>query len=254
MSKKAKKLGAALVTGAAKRIGREIALTLAEMGYDIAISYKTSKKEAENLAEKIREEFGVKCEIFQCDLCDPVQAKKLADVVAKKFANWNLLINNASIFNRSKFLEGSDLDLMNNLNTHLISPLILSKAFAKNIEQHSLKNAQIINLIDKNITRFDTSYFYYLFSKKSLAEFTKMLALELAPQIRVNGVAPGFILNSVDEKNPSIETQNLIRKIPLKTKGEVENILQAITFLLKNNFVTGQILFIDGGASLNHAG
>ena len=254
MSKKAKKSGTALITGAAKRIGREIALNLAEMGFDIALSYKSSKKEAEVLAEKIRADFGVKCEIFHCDLCDPLQAKKLADAVQKKFSNWNLLINNASIFTRSKFLDAGDLELMNNLNTHLISPLILSKEFAKNIERNSLKNAQIINMIDKNIARFDTSYFYYLLSKKSLAEFTKMLSLELAPQIRVNGIAPGFILNSIDEKNPSIETQNLIRKIPLKTKGEVENILQTIEFLLKNDFVTGQILFIDGGASLNHAG
>lgn len=254
MSKKLKQNGAALITGAAKRIGREIALTLAEMGYDIAISFKDSKKEAEVLAKKIRADFGVKCEIFHCDLSDEKQAKKLAGAVQKKFPNWNLLVNNASIFNRSKFLEAPDAELMNNLNTHLISPLILSKEFAKNVAKNSLQNAQIINLIDKNITRFDTNYFYYLLSKKSLAEFTKMLALELAPQIRVNGVAPGFILNSIDEKNPSVETQNLIKRIPLKRKGEIEHILQAIEFLLKNNFVTGQILFIDGGASLNHAG
>lgn len=250
MSKKVKKNGAALVTGAAKRIGREIALNLAAKGYDIAISYKNSKKEAENLAAKIRADFAVKCEIFCCDLANPSEAKKLAVVVQKKFPNWNLLVNNASIFNRSKFLSAPDAELMENLNTHLISPLILSKEFAK----ISPKNAQIINLIDKNIARFDTNYFYYLLSKKSLAEFTKMLSLELAPQIRVNGIAPGFILNSVDEKNPSAETENLIKKIPLKTKGEIENILCALDFLLKNNFVTGQILFIDGGASLNHAG
>ncbi|MBP7710417.1 MAG: SDR family oxidoreductase [Rickettsiales bacterium] len=250
MSKKAKKNGAALITGAAKRIGREIALNLAAKGYDIAISYKNSKKEAEALAKKIRQDFAVECEIFSCDLANANEAKKLAAAVQKKFPNWNLLVNNASIFNRSKFLAAPDSELMENLNTHLISPLILSKEFAKN----SPKNAQIINLIDKNIARFDTNYFYYLLSKKALAEFTKMLSLELAPNIRVNGIAPGFILNSVDEKNPSIETQNLIKKIPLKTKGEIENILCALEFLLKNNFVTGQILFIDGGASLNHAG
>ena len=109
-------------------------------------------------------------------------------------------------------------------------------------------------MVDKNIVRFDTNYFYYLLSKKFLAELTKMLALELAPEIRVNGIAPGFILNSVSEKNPSQETQNLLKKIPLKTKGEVENIYQAVEFFLKNKFVTGQILFVDGGASLNHAG
>lgn len=250
MSRKAKKIGAALITGGAKRIGREIALNLASRGYDIAISYKNSKKEAEILAKKIRADFAVECEIFSCDLCDLSAVKKLAKAVSKKFPDWNLLVNNASVFNRSKFLVAPESELMNNFNTHLFAPLFLSQEFAKN----SAKNSQIINMIDKNIARFDTNYFYYLLSKKTLAEFTKMLSLELAPQIRVNGIAPGFILNSVDEKNPSIETQNLLKRIPLKSQGEVKNILQAVDFLLSNNFVTGQILFIDGGASLNHAG
>ncbi len=252
--KKSKNLGAALVTGAAKRIGREIALTLASQGYDIAISYKKSAVEAKKLVQEIQKNFGVKCEIFCSDLSQENAAKKLAAEVLKKFPQLNLLVNNASVFSKSKFLAAPDNELMDNLNIHFISPLILAKEFAKNVAAKKIKNAQIINLLDKNITRFDTSYFYYLLSKKSLAELTKMLAVELAPQIRVNAVAPGFILNSIDEKNPSQETKNLIKKIPLQSKGEIKNILQAIEFLLVNDFVTGQVLFIDGGASLNHAG
>jgi len=252
MNKKVKKIGAALVTGAAKRIGRDMALNLALMGYDVLIHYNNSKKEAELLAQKIRKDFDVKCEIFKCDLSDVKQVKKLAEFAKKEFSNWNLLINNASIFNKSKFLTAPDSELIDNLNTHLISPLILSKEFARNVEKKSIKDAQIINMIDKNIVRYDTSYFYYLLSKKSLAELTKMLAVEIAPHVRVNGIGPGFILNPIDE--PSAEMQNIVKKIPLKTKGELENIWQAIEFLLKNKFVTGQILFIDGGASLNHAG
>lgn len=250
MPKKNKNSGTALITGGAKRIGREIALNLAEMGYDLVISYNKSQTEAKKLSAEISKKFGVKCEIFKCDLSDAKQAKKLAEFVRKNFSNWNLLINNASIFNKSKFATAPESELFDNLNIHFISPLILSKEFAKT----ATKNAQIINMVDKNIARFDTNYFYYLLSKKILAEFTKMLALELAPQIRVNGIAPGFILNSIDEKNPSIETQNLLKRIPLKEKGEIENIWQGIEFLLKNKFITGQILFIDGGASLNHAG
>ena len=249
-----KKIGAVLITGAAKRIGREMALNLASKGFDVAINYRNSKKEAEILAAKIRSDFAVECEIFYCDLCDVEQVKKMAKDVLARFPHCNLLINNASIFEKSKFLTESDSELIKNLNIHLISPLILSKEFAKNVEVLRVENAQIINLVDKNIARFDTSYFYYLLSKKALAELTKMLSLELAPKIRVNAIAPGFILNSVDEKNPSLETKNLIKKIPLQAKGDVENILQAVEFLLKNQFITGQILFIDGGASLNHSG
>src|SRR3989338_2017395 len=137
---------------------------------------------------------------------------------------------------------------------HFVSPLILSKEFAKNILKNKIKNAQIINMVDKNIVRYDTKYFYYLLSKKFLAEFTKMLALQLAPEIRVNAIAPGFILNSIDEENTLLETKSLIEKIPLKKKGEIKNILQTINFLLENDFVNGQILSIDGGASLNHVG
>ena len=254
MKKKLSNVGAALITGGAKRIGCEIALRLASQGYDIAISYNKSAADAEKLAAEIVKNFDVKCEIFCSDLIKKNAAKKLAAEVIKKFPQWNLLINNASIFNKSKFLSTPDSELLDNLNLHFISPLILAKEFSQNIAAKKVQNAQIINMVDKNIVRFDTNYFYYLLSKKFLAELTKMLALELAPEIRVNGIAPGFILNSVSEKNPSQETQNLLKKIPLKTKGEVENIYQAVEFFLKNKFVTGQILFVDGGASLNHAG
>ena len=251
---KISKIGAALITGSAKRIGREVALNLAKMGYDILISYNSSEVDAKNLAKKITKDFAVNCEIFKCDLGDVKQAKKLADFAKKKFSNWNLLVNNASIFNKSKFLTAPDSELLDNLNIHFTSPLILSKEFAKNIADKKIKNAQIINMVDKNIMRFDTSYFYYLLSKKFLAESTKMLALELAPEVRVNGVAPGFILNSVNEKDFVKETANLLKRIPLKKQGEIENIWQAIEFLINNKFITGQIIFVDGGASLNHAG
>lgn len=259
MSKEAKvknieNKGAALITGGAKRIGHEIVLNLAKQGYDIAISYHKSEKLAKDLAEEIRENFSVRCEIFSSDLSNIEASQKLASEVISKFSNWNILINNASIFDKSKFLEAEESQLSDNLNIHFTSPLILSKEFAKNVLNKEIQDAQIINMIDKNIARFDTSYFYYLLSKKNLAELTKMLAVELAPQIRVNGIAPGFILNSVHEEDPSDETQKLINKIPLKSKGDVENITQGIDYLLNNNFVTGQILFIDGGASLNHAG
>ena len=245
-----KNLGTALITGGAKRIGRNIALHLATQGYDLVLSYNKSKKEAQKLAEEINENFSVKCEIFACDLSDLDQTRGLAKFMKKNFSNWNLLINNASIFNKSKFLSDSDSELFDNLNIHLLSPLVLAKEFAKVAPEGS----QIISMIDKNIARYETSYFYYLLSKKFLAELTRMLAVAIAPQIRVNGIAPGFILDPIDEKNPSEATKNIIKKIPLRRKGEVENICQAVEFLLKNEFLNGEIIFVDGGASLNHAG
>lgn len=250
-AQKTRNNNAALITGGAKRIGREIAIFLASRGYDLLISYNNSKKEAEKLASEIAKKYQVKVEIFKCDLSDTNQAKKLINFAKINFKNLNLLINNASIFNKSKFLGAAENELLDNLNIHLISPLILSKEFAKFANK---KDAQIINMIDKNIVRFDTSYFYYLLSKKSLADATKMLALELAPSIRVNGIAPGFIINPIDDGISQNETEKIIKKIPLAKKGDIKNIVQTVEFLLDNNFINGQIIFVDGGSSLNHAG
>jgi len=248
---KSKKLGTALITGGAKRIGREIAIYLAASGYDIVINYHKSQKEAQKLSQEIKKKYLVKCEIIAGDLNDISQVKNIAEFMIKKFSNWNLLINNSSIFDKSKFLASQDIELFNNLNIHLISPLILSKEFAKNVVKNKIKNAQIINMLDKNIVRFETSYFYYLLSKKFLAEFTKMSALELAPEVRVNGIAPGFIL---PEEKVELRLSDLEKKLPIKKQGDVKNIVQAVDYLLKNDFVLGEILFVDGGASLNHAG
>ncbi len=245
---------AALITGASQRIGREIAIFLAAQGYDIAISYNKSAQQAQILSAEIVQKFAVKCEIFAADLCDVKATKKLAADVIKEFPHLSLLLNNASIFRKSKFLTEAESELFDNLNIHFIAPLILTKEFAKNVIAAEIADAQVINMIDKNIVRFDTQYFHYLLSKKNLAEVTKMLALELAPQIRVNGIAPGFILDPVDGGIEAEKLQNIIKKIPLQRKGRVENILQTVEFLIKNDFINGQIISVDGGASLNHAG
>lgn len=253
MTKKAiSKIGAALVTGAAKRIGAKMVQHLAKIGYDIVIGYNTSKQEAEDLAAEIKKEYQVNCEIFSANLIDLNQAQKLADFTRKTFPHWNLLINNASIFNKSQFLTAPQSEMIDNMNLHVNSPLILAKEFARNCEEQKNKNSQIINIIDKNIGRSSTSYFYYLLSKKSLADATKMLSMQLAPNIRVNGIAPGFVLNTVLEIDHEKELQKYISINPLKSKCEIENITQTIDFLLQNNFVTGQIIFTDGGASLSN--
>lgn len=241
---------AALITGCTKRIGRELALYLAKSGYDIIISYNSSQSDAENLKKEIREKFSVNCEYFKCDLTKASEAEDLANFAAENFPNWNLLVNNASIFQKSRFLNEGDVDLLSNLNIHLISPLILSKKFAKICIEKKTKDAQIINMIDKSVSHYKTSYFYYLLTKKFLLEFTKMLAVEIAPDVRVNAIALGFILNSIDEKDAKAETENLVKKIPLRRKGDVENVVQTFEFLLANKFITGQTIFVDGGDSL----
>jgi len=245
----------AIITGGVKRIGGEVAINLAKKGFDIVVTYNKSESEAINFSKDISNKFGVACHIYQCDLSDLQNTKKLAQDLFKNHPNCNLLINNASIFSKSKFLQTDILELEKNMNVHLNSPLILSHAFALNSQKNNLANSQIINLIDKNISRYETSYFHYLLSKKSLSEATKMLSLQLAPNIRVNAIAPGYILEPIDnEQIDEKKKESIINKIPLQRKGNVKNIVMSVDFLIENDFVNGQILSIDGGASLNHAG
>jgi len=244
--------GTALITGGAKRLGAFMALELAKMGYDIVVHYNISSKDAKILQKNIKE-IGVECSLIQADLLDAAQVYELVKKMRKNFKNWNLLINNASIFSKSTFVGSNIEELNKSMALHLEAPMILAKEFYANCVSREVRG-NIINMLDKNIVRYDTKYFAYLMSKKALAEFTKVAAIELAPQVRINGIAPGFILNSVNGISKEDESEKIISKIPLQKKGSEKNIMQAVQYLLANDFVTGQIIFVDGGSSLNHAG
>ncbi len=244
--------GLALITGSAKNIGSNIAYNLAKIGYDIIIHYNNSEVQAKELIKKINKDFSVKTYSIKCDLNDKDQVKEMANYVANNHSNWNLLINNASIFKKSNFTNSTAI-FYENFNIHFIAPLILSQEFYRVVKNKKNKNAQIINMLDKNLVRYETIHFYYLLTKKFLAEFTKMLSLETAPIVRVNGIAPGF-LSHTNQEVFDIKKEVLIKKIPLKNVCKLEDIWQAVEFLVNNKFITGQIISIDGGASLNHAG
>jgi len=241
----------ALITGGSQRIGKEMAIFLAQNNYDVVIHYNKSEKSAQELLKFLKQQYCINGGIVGGDLSDKSSTREIANYMINNFPNWNLLINNASIFNKSKFIENIEDEFEKNLAIHLISPAFLSYFFAKNVINNNISDAQIINMIDKNIARYDTINFYYLLSKKCLAEFTKMLALQLAPKVRVNAIAPGYIeINHTHSQYAA----KILQIIPLKKIGDVKNIIQTLEFLLKNDFINGQILSIDGGASLNHAG
>lgn len=239
----------ALITGAAKRLGREIALKLAQKGYEIIITYNKSQDFAKELQKIINEKYNSNCYIYQCNLINIEETQKLAEKITNNHENWQILVNNASIFSQDNFLDDDFLQkFQKNQNLHLVSPIILSHTLGNNIIKNNLDRGHIINMIDKNITRYDTQYFYYLLSKKNLAELTKMLAIELAPSLRVNAIAPGAIIEPIDNKNFDL-TNN-----PLEMKASEDNIISAVNYLLENDFVNGQILYVDGGANLNNQG
>ena len=229
--------GTALVTGGAKRIGRAICLKLAHMGYSIALHYHNSAKEAQKTRDSIREGGGT-CELFSCDLTNDTEVSRFIKKVSKKFPDLNLLVNNASVFKKSNLRIVTAKDFDRDFAIHVKAPLMLSQDFAA--QCHA---GQIINMLDTCIVNDKTERFSYLLSKKALGGLTRMAAVELAPNIRVNGIAPGFIL-------PPEGSNKRVDQIPLKKKGDVDNVTDAIEFLIRNPYVTGQVIFIDGGEHL----
>jgi pteridine reductase len=234
--------GTALVTGAAKRIGREVALHLAGQGYQIALHYHHSKAQAMSTAQLIYK-MGVRCELFCCDLSDEAQTRNLLPLAYKAFPNLNLLINSASIFIPNQF-GAKDLTLFKtHWDVNYKAPYILACEFARLV-----KKGQVINFIDTNVIKYKTKYADYLMTKKALLEFTKMAAVQWGPRIRVNGVSPGMILAPVNNQPDDRLTR--ARQIPLQKTGNPAHILQSIDFLLQNDYLTGQIIANDGGESL----
>ena len=232
----------ALITGGSKRIGRSIAQTLAEMGYDIALHFNRSKKDALAARDIIRSG-GVKCEIFKSDLSDPSQASALIKNVRKEMNGLNLLVNNASIFKEKRFHDVKERDFDNEFNINFKSPFFLCQQFAK-----SAKEGMIINLLDARVSKVHTAHFVYNLTKNSLMHLTKMLAKELGPDIRVNAICPGPILPAPGEKISQL--RKIAAKTPLKKIGDTIYINQGVKYLVENKFITGEMLFIDGGQHL----
>lgn len=233
---------AALITGGAKRIGRYLASALADKGYNIAIHYHTSEQEAKSVQNEIRGK-NVDCMLLSADLMDDKQADHIIPEVLNNFNGLELLVNNASVFERKTFLDTSREAFDYHFRVNCRAPFFLSQAFAKQIDK-----GQIINILDTKISRMSKYYFSYTLTKKYLYEFTRMAAKSLAPQIRVNGICPGLIMPS-EETDESMIT-SLIKKTPLKKRGDVDQVISALNFFLENDFVTGEVIFVDGGRHL----
>lgn len=242
MSKNDQYKGAALITGAAKRIGKEISLFLSSYGYKVIIHYHQSKRDAQSLERQIKKN-GQQCSIIQGDLTNEKQAAQLIGKAVQQYPDLNLLINNASTFKPSSFKASSPDTLYENLKVHLIAPYILMQQLNK-----VCRKGNIINILDTHITDNKTKHFDYLLTKKALFNLTQMAAVELSPNIRVNAVAPGLILPPVHKKDSYLNQR--AKGIPMRKKGDPSGITQSIQFILENAFVTGQILFNDGGEHL----
>ncbi len=229
----------ALITGAAKRLGEAISLTLARRGVNIVVHYHRSEAEAQALCEEIRR-LGVSSHPLQADLSDSQQAMALMDQAVSQAGPVDILINNASIFDKETLWETSEQSLWQNLQIHAMAPLVLARALAKQD-----RAGHIVNLLDTRVTTYDREHAAYHISKRALLTLTRMLAMELGPRIAVNAVAPGLILP------PAGEDESYLKKLtytnPLKRHGDPTDVAEAILFLLTSRFITGQVIYVDGG-------
>jgi pteridine reductase len=231
-----------LITGASRRIGRALSYGCAREGINIVLHYHTSRKEAEEVAALV-EECGVTSFLFQADLSVPEQTEELFRKANKAAGNIDILINNASLFMKDTLTTFTPEVLSTHIAVNACAPLILSRQLAA-----LNRGGKIINLLDARITGYDDQHAAYHLSKRMLADLTRMMAIEFAPHIAVNGVAPGLILPPPGEDQGFLKT--MAGTNPLNTHGTPDDITDAVLFLLRSSFITGQIIYVDGGRHL----
>jgi NAD(P)-dependent dehydrogenase (short-subunit alcohol dehydrogenase family) len=229
----------ALVTGGAKRLGQAISLSLASNGANIIIHYGKSLEEASELVKKI-EQYGVNVWLVSGDLNQISEVESIFDKARQFSSSIQILINNASIFDKSYLNNFSVDELFDNIRVNAMSPLILAREMAK-----QKIDCAIINMLDTRITEYDKNHVAYHLSKKMLFDLTRMMALEFAPFIRVNAIAPGLILPPPGQDLSYLE--KLAPTNPLNSIGNPEEITKSVIFLLESMFITGQVIFVDGG-------
>jgi len=233
----------ALVTGSAQRLGKAFALSLARMGYAIALHYRGSVTEAEDTAKEIRT-LGVDCLPIRADLTDPKKIDFLFSLVDEMKLPLKVVVNSAAVMPVGKPGELELRDWDSALDLNLRAPFLVSQQAAKRMTAGGL----IVNITDIGAQKAWSRYPSYTVSKAGLESLTKMLARAFAPDIRVNAIAPGLVLPSdvvTDE-----QWQRLIERLPLKRAATLDEVTSTLEFLIKNEYITGQTIVVDGGYSL----
>jgi NAD(P)-dependent dehydrogenase (short-subunit alcohol dehydrogenase family) len=234
-----------LITGAAKRIGRQLALDLAAAGYDVAVHCNASRVEAEIVAEEISK-LGRRATVVQGDLADVSTPGRLVAEVVQALGPLATLINNASIFEPDEVGSISAESWSTHQDTNLRAPIMLAQAFAKALPANMQGN--IINIIDQRVWKLNPRFFSYTMSKTGLWTATRTLAQALAPRIRVNAIGPGPALPSARMDKNEFDKQ---ARLTLLGRGtSPAEISQAAKFILSQPALTGQMIALDGGQHL----
>ena len=235
------------ITGAAKRIGKEIALTFKELGWNIIIHYNSSKKDADDLANQINKDNPNSAKTVQGNLDIKEDIQKILSEVSETFPSIDVLVNNASTFYPTPIDEISEDHWERLIGSNLKGPLFLIQGLK---EQLKSSKGSIINITDTNLSKGVPNFSIYSAAKAGLEAITKGLARELAPDIKVNAIAPGAMLEPPDVTWTEEQKNKVIENIPLNRMGSEKDIADAVSFLAHSEYITGQIIKVDGGRSL----
>jgi pteridine reductase len=237
----------ALVTGAARRVGATIARRLHAAGASVLVHYRGSEKEAAALEAELNAARAGSAVRVKADLLAPVAPRALLEAALARFGRLDLLVNNASTFYPTALgaIEAGHWEEL--VGANLRAPLFLAQAAAPQLAQ---AHGAIVNIVDIHAERPLKGYLVYSVAKAGLAALTRALALELAPEVRVNAVAPGAILWPEDDQFDPRERERIVASTPLARRGAPQDIAHAVAFLASAPYVTGQMLAVDGGRSI----
>ncbi len=234
----------ALITGAAKRIGRTIALAMARDGWDVAVHYHHSEQEALSTVAEI-EKLGVRALAIRCDLGDDIAVKQLLTQAAS-LGTVSCVVNNASLFEYDDAASFSTAQLDAHMHTNLAAPILLAQSLHAITAEH--QQAVIINLLDQKLYNPNPDFLSYTLSKSALECATTLLAQALAPRVRVVGVAPGITLLSGNQSHAEFEQAH--RVTPLGKSSTPEDIAATVCFIATASAITGTTILVDGGQHL----
>jgi len=238
-----------LITGGAKRIGLATAKYLHKYGFNIIITYNTSKKDARLLYDNLNQIRKNSCQIIKVNFIAETNYKELYKKIMKCFGRLDVLINNAAKFYPTKIEKVNEKYWNDIINTNLKAPLMLSKFFFQELKK---KKGCIINIIDIHIDPPLKDHIIYNVSKAGLLSLTKTLAKELAPYVRVNSISPGAIMWAEVDRKKTKKQKDILSRIALQRTGTPDDVAKAILFLIRDaDYITGQNINIDGGRKLN---
>jgi pteridine reductase len=236
----------AVVTGGARRLGRQISYVLAEDGFDLAIIYNSSPKGELEKATKRFQELKRRFRFYKCDIRRISQVKKTTAKIGKDFGKVDLLVNNAGVIKRMKFTEITENIFDDTLAVNLKAGLFISQMILPYLQKSD--NPSIINIASLGGIKNWAEYFPYCISKAGMIKLTYLLARELAPKVRVNAIAPGTIV--VEGEETGAVTKASWANIPLQKYGNPKDITDAVKFLLNCEYITGQVIVVDGGRTV----